>query len=146
MLCQLIFNSLERSMSEKKPDIAWWILLAGVAWMAWNGYSKVTPPGPQPDPVPVVSIEKDTKQILATIRSANARIFLEAADGIEKGTLKTDKELFDFVRPATEKARKEANKPFDVSLDLSLPRNSDGTFAGKEVEAAALLRKISRAW
>jgi hypothetical protein len=97
-------------------------------------------------PVPIVSIEKETKQILATIKSANARIFLEAADGIEKGTLKTDKELFDFVRPATEKARKEANKPFDVALDLSLPRNDDGSFAGKEKEAASLLRKIAKSW
>jgi hypothetical protein len=135
-------------MSETKQDLwqyAPWAIALAFGYLLWNK-QPATPPGPQPDPVPVVSIEKDTKQILATIRSANARIFLEAADGIEKGTLKTDKELFDFVRPATEKARKEANKPFDVSLDLSLPRNSDGTFAGKEVEAAALLRKISRAW
>jgi hypothetical protein len=132
------------TMSDKQVNWLPWIAVAALGYMLWT--KPATPPGPQPDPVPVVSIEKDTKQILATIRSANARIFLEAADGIEKGTLKTDKELFDFVRPATEKARKEANKPFDVSLDLSLPRNSDGTFAGKEVEAAALLRRISRSW
>jgi hypothetical protein len=97
-------------------------------------------------PVPVVSIEKDTKAILQTMRVENARIFNQAADEIEKGTLKTDKELFDFVRPATEKARKEANRPFDVALDLSLPRNDDGSFAGKEKEAASLLRKIAKSW
>jgi hypothetical protein len=121
-----------------------WLAVAVLGYMLWS-----KPASPVVDPVvpvPIVSIEKETKQILATIRSANARIFLEAADGIEKGTLKTDKELFDFVRPATEKARKEANKPFDVALDLSLPRNDDGSFAGKEKEAASLLRKIAKSW
>lgn len=121
-----------------------WLAVAVIGYMLWN---KPTTPVVDPVvPVPVVSIEKETKQILATIKSANARIFLEAADGIEKGTLKTDKELFDFVRPATEKARKEANRPFDVALDLSLPRNDDGSFAGKEKEAASLLRKIAKSW
>jgi hypothetical protein len=121
-----------------------WLAVAVLGYMLWN---KPTTPVVDPVvPVPVVSIEKETKQILATIKSANARIFLEAADGIEKGTLKTDKELFDFVRPATEKARKEANRPFDVALDLSLPRNDDGSFAGKEKEAASLLRKIAKSW
>jgi hypothetical protein len=121
-----------------------WLAVAVLGYMLWS-----KPASPVVDPVvpvPIVSIEKETKQILATIKSANARIFLEAADGIEKGTLKTDKELFDFVRPATEKARKEANKPFDVALDLSLPRNDDGSFAGKEKEAASLLRKIAKSW
>ena len=129
-----------------QKDLAWWVLLAGVAWMAWNSYSKVTPPGPQPEPVPSVSIEKETKAILAKIRTENARIFLEAADKVESGTILTDKALFDFVRPATEAARKEANKPFDVSLDASLPRNEDGSFSGKEKEAANLLRKVARSW
>jgi hypothetical protein len=135
-------------MSETKTENAWqyapWLAVAVLGYMLWS-----KPASPVVDPVvpvPIVSIEKETKQILATIKSANARIFLEAADGIEKGTLKTDKELFDFVRPATEKARKEANKPFDVALDLSLPRNDDGSFAGKEKEAASLLRKIAKSW
>lgn len=136
-------------MSETKQQDLWqyapWAVALVFGYLLWSK-QPVTPPGPQPEPVPAVSIEKDTKQILATIRSANARIFLEAADKVESGTILTDKSLFDFVRPATEAARKEASKPFDVSLDLSLPRNSDGTFAGKEVEAAALLRRISRSW
>ena len=131
-------------MSDKQVNWLPWIAVAALGYLLWN--KPATPPGPQPEPVPVVSIEKDTKQILATIRSANARIFLEAADGIESGTILTDKALFDFVRPATEAARKEANKPFDVSLDLSLPRNEDGSFSGKEKEAASLLRRIAKSW
>jgi hypothetical protein len=132
------------TMSDKQVNWLPWIAVAALGYLLWN--KPATPPGPQPEPVPVVSIEKDTKQILATIRSANARIFLEAADGIESGTILTDKALFDFVRPATEAARKEANKPFDVSLDLSLPRNEDGSFSGKEKEAASLLRRIAKSW
>ena len=133
-------------MSEKQ-QVNWlpWIAVAALGYLLWARQPE-TPPGPQPEPVPSVSIEKDTKQILATIRSANARIFLEAADKVESGTILTDKALFDFVRPATESARKEASKPFDVSLDLSLPRNEDGSFTGKEKEAASLLRRIAKAW
>jgi hypothetical protein len=139
-------NRLTGAMTMSDKQVNWlpWIAVAALGYLLWN--KPATPPGPQPEPVPVVSIEKDTKQILATIRSANARIFLEAADGIESGTILTDKALFDFVRPATEAARKEANKPFDVSLDLSLPRNEDGSFSGKEKEAASLLRRIAKSW
>jgi hypothetical protein len=132
------------TMSDKQVNWLPWIAVAALGYMLWT--KPATPPGPQPEPVPVVSIEKDTKAILATMKVENAKIFTEAADKVENKAIKTDKELFDFIRPLTEAARKQANKPFDVSLDLSLPRNSDGTFAGKEVEAAALLRKISRAW
>jgi hypothetical protein len=136
------------AMSESKQDpwqYAPWAVALVFGWLLWSK-QPATPPGPQPEPVPSVSIEKDTASILKTMKVENAKIFAEAADRVEKGLLKTDKELFDFIRPATEAARKQANKPFDVSLDLSLPRNSDGTFAGKEVEAAALLRRISRSW
>ena len=135
-------------MSETKQQDLWqyapWIAVAALGYMLWT--QPATPPGPQPAPVPAVSIEKDTKSILAKIRTENARIFLEAADKVESGTILTDKALFDFVRPATEAARKEANKPFDVSLDLSLPRNEDGSFSGKEKEAASLLRKVAKSW
>lgn len=134
-------------MSETKQDLwqyAPWAVAFVFGYLLWN--KPATPPGPQPEPVPAVSIEKETKAILAKIRTENARIFLEAADKVESGTILTDKALFDFVRPATEAARKEANKPFDVSLDLSLPRNEDGSFSGKEKEAASLLRKVAKAW
>ena len=131
-------------MSEKQVNWLPWIAVAALGYMLWT--KPATPPGPKPEPVPVVSVEKEAKAILATMKVENAKIFLEAADKVEKGAIKSDQELFDFIRPATEAARKAANKPFDVALDLSLPRNEDGTFAGKEVEAAALLRKISKSW
>ena len=40
----------------------------------------------------------------------------------------------------------EANKPFDLALESGLPRNEDGTFAGKEAEVAKLLRQVAKAW
>ena len=131
-------------MSETK-QVNWlpWIAVAALGYMLWT--TDRAPIDPVV-PVPAVSIEKDTASILKTMKVENAKIFADAADRVESKAIKTDKELFDFVRPATEAARKQANKPFDVSLDLSLPRNSDGTFAGKEVEAATLLRKISKSW
>jgi hypothetical protein len=132
------------TMSDKQVNWLPWIAVAALGYMLWT--KPATPPGPQPEPVPAASIEKDTKAILAKIRTENARIFLEAADKVESGAILTDKALFDFVRPATEAARKEANKPFDVSLDLSLPRNEDGSFSGKEKEAASLLRRIAKSW
>jgi hypothetical protein len=129
--------------TEKQVNWLPWIAVAALGYMLWT--TDRAPIDPVV-PVPSVSIEKDTASILKTMRVENAKIFTEAADKVENKAIKTDKELFDFIRPATEAARKAANKPFDVSLDLSLPRNSDGTFAGKEVEAAALLRRISRSW
>jgi hypothetical protein len=99
----------------------------------------------EPKPV-VVTIEKATAGVLAAMKIENARVFTEAANKVEKGELKTDKELFDFVQPATKLAREQANKPFDVSLEMTLPRNDDGTFAGKEIEAGKVLRRIAKSW
>jgi hypothetical protein len=121
-----------------------WIIAAGLGYMLWT---KDASPTPTPDPKPVtVTIEKATSSILATIKSANARIFLEAADKVEKGEIKTDRELFDFVQPATKLAREQANKPFDMSLEMTLPRNEDGSFTGKEIEAGKVLRRIAKSW
>jgi hypothetical protein len=135
------------TMSETKQPTNWlpWIIVAGLlGLLIWDRGRK--DPGPQPEPVPSVSVEKDAKAILAKLKVEFSRVFSEAADKVESKAIKTDKELFDFVKPATEAARKEANKPFDVSFDLSLPRNDDGSFSGKEKEASALLRRVAKSW
>jgi hypothetical protein len=136
-------------MSDKKAEfdittlVPWGIALA-LGYMLWT---KDASPTPTPDPKPVtVTIEKATSSILATIKSANAGIFLAAADKVEKGEIRTDKELFDFIQPATRIAREQANKPFDLSLEMTLPRNDDGSFAGKEIEAGKVLRRIAKSW
>jgi len=124
-----------------------WIAVAVLGYMLWSNQTKVEPkPEPKPDVPVVVTIEKATAGVLASMKAENARVFTEAANKVEKGELKTDKELFDFVQPATKLAREQANKPFDVSLEMTLPRNEDGTFAGKEIEAGKVLRKVARSW
>ena len=132
-------------MSEaKQANYLPWIAVAVLGYMLWSQQTKVEPkPDPKPD---VVTIEKATAGVLAAMKIENARVFTEAANKVEKGELKTDKELFDFVQPATKLAREQANKPFDVSLEMTLPRNDDGTFAGKEIEAGKVLRRIAKSW
>jgi len=136
-------------MSEKKSDfdlalVFPWIIAAGLGYLLWT---KDASPAPTPDPKPVtVTIEKATAGVLATIKAENARVFNEAASKVEKGEIKTDKELFDFVQPATKAAREQANKPFDLSLEMTLPRNDDGSFTGKEIEAGKVLRRIAKSW
>ena len=135
-------------MSDKKAEfdvmsIVPWVFCACCVYLLWTKQDAA--PSPEPKPV-AVTIEKATSSVLATVKAENARVFLEAASTVEKGEIKTDKELFDFVQPATKLAREQANKPFDISLEMSLPRNDDGTFAGKEIEAGKVLRKVARSW
>jgi hypothetical protein len=135
-------------LSDKKNEItlgtiAPWIAVAFLGYMLWTKQDAA--PSPEPKPV-AVTIEKATSSVLATMKAENARVFLEAASKVESGEFKSDKELFAFVEPATKLAREQANKPFDISLDMTLPRNDDGTFSGKEIEAGKVLRRIARSW
>jgi hypothetical protein len=110
-------------------------------------WTKDASPTPTPDPRPItVTLEKATSGVLATMRTENARVFNLAADKVEKGEIRTDKELFDFIQPATKLAREQASKPFDMSLEMTLPRNADGTFASKEIEAGKVLRRVAKSW
>ena len=135
-------------MNDPKKEITlWqaapWIAIAVIGYMLWTKQDAA--PSPEPKPVNV-TIEKATAGVLATMKAESARIFSEAASKVERGEIKTDKELFDFVQPATKLARELANKPFDLSLEMTLPRNADGTFAGKEIEAGKVLRKVAKSW
>ena len=137
-------------MSDAKKEITLmqalpWFAIALLGYMVWTKQDSAPEPSPEPKPV-AVTIEKATAGVLSTMRAENARVFNEAASKVEKGEIKTDKELFDFVQPATKLAREQANKPFDLSLEMTLPRNDDGSFAGKEIEAAKVLRRIAKSW
>jgi hypothetical protein len=134
-------------MSDKKEtNYLPWVVVAVLGYMLWSQQTVVPKPEPKPDVPVVVTIEKATSGVLATMKAENARVFDEAANRVEKGDIKTDKELFDFIQPATKLAREQANKPFDASLEMTLPRNDDGTFAGKEIEAGKVLRKVAKSW
>lgn len=127
-------------------DFSKWLPWVAVAVLAYFLFNKpaVGPVDPTPTPTPTVNIV--TKQVIPSMAKGFADVFEQAAAKVEDKTIKTDKELFDFVQPATAKARVEANKPFDMALESGLPRNEDGTFAGKESEVSRLLRQVAKAW
>lgn len=124
--------------------------------VSWDRSLRVTIDGeetPKPDPIPNPpkpdepvtpgSIEATVKQVLPTQAKGFTEVFNEAAAKVEAKAIKSDRELLDFVKPATTKARQEANKPFDIMLEQSLP---NGSFAGKEIEVSALLKRIAKSW
>jgi len=122
-----------------------WIAVVVLAYLFWSKQDAT--PGPTPDPKPVVvTIEKATAGVIPSLKQYNAKVFTEAATRIRSKEIKSDKELFDFVQPATKKARELANKPFDMSLEMTLPRNEDGSFVGIEEEAAAVCERIAKSW
>lgn len=125
-----------------------WLPWVAVAVLAYFMFVNKQQPAVDPvvPPSPVVNIGTVTKQVLPSMAKGFSDIFEQAAAKVEDKTIKTDKELFDFVQPAAAKARVEANKPFDMALESGLPRNEDGTFAGKESEVSKLLRQVAKAW
>lgn len=127
-------------------DVSKWLPWVAVAVLAYFLFNKPTTVDPTPTPTPAINIGTVTKQVLPSTAKGFADVFEQAASKVEDKSIKTDKELFDFVQPATAKARVEANKPFDLALESGLPRNEDGTFAGKEAEVAKLLRQVAKAW
>lgn len=131
-----------------KPNYLPWIAVAGLlVYLVWIRNPQAPTPGPGPEPKPTPSqLAEVTKSVLPTLKQSFRDVFNDAAAKVESGELKSDQELFDFVQPATRTAREAASKPFDSQLDLSLPRNDDGTFTGHEKEAADLLRKIAKSW
>jgi hypothetical protein len=135
-------------VSETKPKSNTYIWVAVIAAaIYWYNSNNKSAPGPTPDPVPSPNqLVQSVESILPTLKKEFRKIFAESAAKVESGEIKSDLQLFEFVNPATKAAREAANKPFDVQLDLSLPRNDDGTFSGKEKEAAALLRRIAESW
>ena len=122
-----------------------WAIALVLGYMLWTKPDAT--PGPAPDPKPVVvTIEKATAGVFPSLKTYNAKVFNEAAARIRNKEIKTDRELFDFVQPATKRARELANKPFDLSLEMTLPRSEDGSFLGVEEAAAVVCERIARSW
>lgn len=119
------------------------LLIGIVAWLAYISSQRNQDPNPQPKPVPVVTVESVIKELHPTQAKGFAYSFSLAADKVEAGQIKSDRELLEFVKPLTTAARVEANKPFDALIEANIP---NGDFAGKEAEVAAFLRKVAKAW
>jgi len=122
------------------------LLLAAAigAFVYFQRGGNVDPPGPSPEPTQ--TIESVTETIFPEMQKGYSETFIQAADQVKSGKIKTDKELFDFVQPALVGLRLEKQRPFDQIFQLSLPRGDDGSFAGKEAEVEGYLRRIAKSW
>jgi hypothetical protein len=123
--------------------IPWVVVIAGgIYWYRSQSTTIIDPPAP-PD---VVTIEKAVGDYFPTQRAEFAKTFADAAAKVRAKEITTDEQLDALINPQLKAARDLAGKPFDVSFDMGLPRNDDGTFTGKEDDAAKFLELISRSW
>lgn len=128
------------------PTVILWALALGAVIYIYRARTvddTVTPPTPTPD---VPSIAKAVGDYFPTQRKEFAAAFADAAAKVRSKEIKTDEQLDALINPQLKAARDLANKPFDVSFEMGLPRNDDGSFAGKEEYAAKFLELISRSW
>ena len=123
-----------------------WVAVAVLCYALATQQAVAPKPGPdEPKPV-VVSLEKATASVFPSMRAGYQKAFLDAAVMVEKGEVKTDKELFEIVSASTKLAREQAKESFDSALEKTLPRNESGSFTGFEVEAGKVLRKAAKSW
>jgi predicted RNase H-like HicB family nuclease len=128
------------------PTVIPWALALGAIVYIYRARmvdDTVTPPTPAPD---VPSITKAVGDYFPTQRKEFAAAFADAANKVRSKEIINDEQLDALINPQLKAARDLANKPFDVSFDMGLPRNDDGTFSGKEEAAAKFLEQISRSW
>jgi|688.fasta_scaffold173731_5 hypothetical protein len=130
------------SVSNSKAHIvvSFIIYAALISVVAAVLYTKVrTPsddskPQPKPDVVdydPNVSFEaysNFSKSLMKNYKEA----FTSVAVEVKSGAIKTDKELYEALKPRLVKGRTDAQQSLDESLHKDLPRNSDGTFDNAE--------------
>jgi hypothetical protein len=128
------------------PTVIPWALALGAIIYIYRARmvdETVTPPTPTPD---VPSITKAVGDYFPTQRKDFAKAFSDAAAKVRAKEIINDEQLDALINPQLKAARDLAGKPFDVSFDMGLPRNDDGTFSGKEEAAAKFLEQISRSW
>lgn len=138
-----LFGKLVGMLPNLWSLIPWVLVIAGLVY--WYRYQTTTVIDP-PTPPDVVTIEKAVGDYFPTQRKEFAAAFSDAAAKVRSKEIKTDEQLDALVNPQLKAARDLASKPFDVSFEMGLPRNDDGSFAGKEENAAKFLEQISRSW
>lgn len=122
------------------------VAIAGISTVLLFQRVKVDPkPEPGPGPKPA-SVERVVQTMIDEIANGHRETFIQAAELVRTGQIKTDKELFEMVRPALISLRAEKQRPFDEMFQMSLPRGDDGSFAGKEAEVESFLKRIAKAW
>lgn len=79
------------------------------------------------------------RSFMTEYRAGLKASFIEASKRVASGETKTDRELFEFLRPQTEKARKSAQVAFDAMCEKEIPES----FVGSEKKVSSVLSSIA---
>ena len=124
-------------MAKKQDNWIPWVIIGGLVLYVMNQQPKG---GGDPSTAAAVSAAKQT---IPNIRAAYREAFLDAAKGIEDGSIKDQEQWTEFIKQnAGARQRDALDKVYEAIDKLKLPV----TFAGKESEIAEINRKIAGAW
>ena len=124
-------------MAKKENNWIPWAIIAGLVLYAATQQPKG---GGDPSTAAAVSAAKQT---IPNIRAAYREAFLDAAKGIEDGSIKDQEQWTEFIKQnAGARQRDALDKVYEAIDKLKLPV----TFAGKESEIAKINREIASAW
>ena len=124
-------------MAKQKDNWIPWVIIGGLVLYAMAQKPKE---GGDPSTAAAVSAARKT---IPNIRAAYREAFLDAAKGIEDGTIKDQEAWTEFIKQnAGARQRDALDKVYEAIDKLKLPV----TFAGKEKELAEINRQIARAW
>ena len=124
-------------MAAKKDNWIPWVIIGGLVFYVMNQQPKG---GGDSSTAAAVSAARKT---IPNIRAAYREAFLDAAKGIEDGTIKDQEQWTEFIKQnAGVRQRDALDKVYEAIDKLKLPV----TFAGKEKELAEINREIAGAW
>jgi hypothetical protein len=124
-------------MAKKQDNWIPWVIVAGLVLYVVNQQPKG---GGDPSTAAAVSAARKT---IPNIRAAYREAFLDAAKGIEDGSIKDQEQWTEFIKQnAGARQRDALDKVYEAIDKLKLPV----TFAGKEKELAEINREIAGAW
>jgi hypothetical protein len=124
-------------MTKQKDNWIPWAIIAGLVLYAMAQQPKG---GGDPSTAAAVSAARKT---IPNIRAAYREAFLDAAKGIEDGSIKDQEQWTEFIKQnAGARQRDALDKVYEAIDKLKLPV----TFAGKEKELAEINREIASAW
>lgn len=104
-----------------------------IAVLGFVVYAKGSPASSQGAP------RDAARSFVTEYRAGLKASFLEASKRVASGETKTDRELFEFLRPQTENARKAAQVSFDAMCEKEIPES----FAGLEKKVSSVLSSIA---
>jgi hypothetical protein len=125
-------------MAKQKDNWIPWLIVAGLALYVVNQQPKGGG-----DPSTAAAVSAVVRSTIPSIRAAYKQAFLDAAKGIEDGSIKDQEQWTEFIKQnAGARQRDALDKVYEAIDKLKLPV----TFAGKEKELAEINRQIAGAW